>query len=122
MLWSAIESLGVAPSADIALPATAAQPLPATWIWLLRLKGMSEEQRASFLQGRVELSAAVESAAWETIKTTLTEHRDWYASAATANEDPSGADMAPSLWKIAREVHRAALEVTAAALAQIPGN
>lgn len=77
-LRRAVESLGLNPSPDIALPASITHPLPALWIWLLRLKEMSEVQLSNFLSGQVEVSVHVESALWEEIKRTLESHRRWY--------------------------------------------
>ena len=102
--------------------ATVAQPLPPLWIWLLRLKGMTAAQRAGFAAGRVELGAAVEAEAWATIRKTLSDHREWYlarqpdARAAEARDAPGSR----AVQELSAVVAKVAIEVTTAALAQLP--
>mmetsp|Transcript_30354 Transcript_30354/g.61807 ORF Transcript_30354/g.61807 Transcript_30354/m.61807 type:complete len:459 (+) Transcript_30354:93-1469(+) len=137
-LAPAIVSLGLNPSPDMALGASFTHPLPALWIWLLRLCGMSEEQRAAFTQGQVEVPVDVEREGWLTIRRELEENRRWYlengvetatgeagssgAAAEAGKDDTSGSCSATTLLieGLLREVHRTALEVTAAALASLP--
>jgi hypothetical protein len=133
VLRSAIQSLGLSPSCDMALPATLSQPLPALWIWLLRLKGMSDAQRQSFVRGQVEVSVQVEAAAWQTIRETLTAHKKWYdecpqdnmegnakdETAAAAVVSPSSAGMF-EVGGLARSIRANARQVIEAALLQLP--
>jgi len=127
----------------MALPATREKPLPELWIWLLRLQGMSEEQRQGFAAGKVELSRETEEAAWSAIYTSLLEQREWYEEEAAASpaeaeggegggkaegeegEEQQGAEApppsGPSSESLARDVRRAALEITGRALALLTG-
>jgi len=121
-LRAAVRSLGLEPSADMALPATIEQPLPPLWIWLLRLKGMTTAQRTGFAAGRVELGAAVEAEAWATIRQTLSDHREWYLARQSDARAAEARDATGSraVQELSAVVAKVAIEVTTAALAQLP--
>lgn len=124
-LHQAIASLGLNPSPDMALPATVAQPLPGLWIWLLRLKGMTDDQRSGFAKGEVQLTADVEAAAWAELRAALAESQDWYAKAAadagekgaTTATEAGGAGGSSPMDSFVQRVHATALAVTTRAMA-----
>jgi hypothetical protein len=122
-LHQAIASLGLSPSPDMALPATVAQPLPGLWIWLLRLKGMTDDQRSGFAKGEVQLTADVEAAAWAELRAALAESQDWYAKAVADGGEKVGtaagaaAGSSPPMDAFVKRVHATALEVTMRAMA-----
>ena len=122
-LSRAIASLGLAPSPDMALPATESQPLPPLWIWLLRLKGMTEAQRISFSQGQVEVPFEVEQESWRIIRAELERCRAWYVQTGGGGELKAAEECSgdtSTLNGLRREVHRTALVVTASALLALP--
>lgn len=126
-LWAAIKSLGLEPSPDMGLAATKASPLPGTWIWLLRLKGMNDDQRRNFAAGRVEVPASVEAEAWRTIRSTLDEQYQWYDKYNELDTGVTGSAGAKvstegekSVADLARRVRAAAVEVISSAIEQIP--
>ena len=123
-LYAAVQSLGIAPSADVALPASLEQPLPALWVWLLRLKGMDDSQRMGFIQGQVALSASVEEAAWDTIRSTLEAHRPWYENAKAIATGPSSGsaseDACGPMEKFIGQIRETAISVSSAALEALP--
>lgn len=126
ILTQAIQSLGLTPTADMALPATLSQPLPALWIWLLRLKGMNDKQRNSFMQGQVEVSGATESAAWLEIHQVLTTHMKWYDSFNETDDEVRKAEevmLSPhqvDVCVLTRSIRSNARQVIAAAISQLP--
>jgi hypothetical protein len=120
-LCDAIRSLGVQPSLEMALPATKDAPLPGLWIWLLRLKDMSEDQREAFAKGQVRIAQNVEAAAWSDISTTLTQAIQWYA-ANTETEGVPETDCGECVaaitpLKLRRVVCSAAVDISKRALA-----
>jgi hypothetical protein len=133
-LSAAVASLGLKPSPDMALPATRSQPMPPLWIWLLRLRGMSEAQRAAFARGQVEVPAEVEREAWLTIRTELEKYGAWYRDNAAllatpgdgaeeVEKEAAGSGEARSTATevgLRKEVHRVSLEVISSAIASLP--
>ena len=81
----ALASLGLPASPTVALPASAENPFPAVWIWILRLKAMYDgkclDQLEDFVDGNVKILATQEEWAWTTIGETLKEHIEWYEKA-----------------------------------------
>ena len=77
LLAAALKSLGLPGTRIIAVPLTAEDPLPETWMWALRLRAMHlGEDRERFLGnfskgGQIEMTQAHESSMWSTIAQVL---------------------------------------------------
>jgi hypothetical protein len=85
----ALQSLGLPNSPTLAIPASAAEPFPNAWIWILRLKAMYEgkclDQLQDFIDGKVKILVSQEEFVWTSVGETLTEYIKWYEHALSSS-------------------------------------
>lgn len=85
-LAQALEALGFPVTPDLALPISVESPVPASWIWALRLQSMHEKGDTRALEGiaqrNSDFDAVHTQCALETARSTIFSAREWYSSAA----------------------------------------
>lgn len=86
LLARALAALGFPVTPELALPISVESPVPASWIWALRLQSMQEKGDAPALeriaQRNSNCGAVHTQFALETARSTVSSARAWYADAA----------------------------------------
>ena len=129
VLGAALRSLGLPATMQLAIPATAADPFPDTWLWALRLLAMYKDSDVdhlkSFAAGEVKIRPEQEQAAWAGAADTLSSAYEWYETASEKlgtkkEEDIDGdgdGDSDGDDEALLRRLYQAALGVLHGALA-----
>ena len=118
-LGAALNSLGLPATMQLAIPATAHNPFPDSWIWALRLQAMYRDgdmdHLRCFAKGEVKIRPEQDVAAWAAAADTVAASYEWYEAAleklrggSSASDEGDADDTDGSLL---RRVYQAALLV-----------